>query len=271
MSYSAAEKILRSFGIVRPEDIDLEAVAWDLGAKVKYRPLKCCEARICGHGNKAIISIDDGRSPQRRRFSLGHEIGHWLYHRGQLLVCRSEEIGGFGGIGGSRRGAINPESVADQFSSDLILPSYILTPILRDYRSLNLKTVKEIADAFKASKTATAIKLVQSNRFHAMLVCHGTQGREWFLRPPCVPDRWFPQDHLDRESYAFEALFGSKVEQSHPRKIGADAWFDRTEAQQYEIFEHTFPLPNNKILSLLTFTDAEMMEERDTYRSVRRR
>lgn len=267
MSNSAAEKLLKAYGIVRPEDIDLEAIAWGLGAKVKYRPLKCCEARICGHGDRAIISIDNGKLPQRRRFSLGHEIGHWIYHRGQLLICRSEEIGGFAGF---RRGPVSPEGVADQFASDLILPSYILTPILKDYRTLNLKAVKEIATTFKASMTATAIKLVQSNRFHAMLVCHGTLGREWFLRPPCVPDRWFPQDDLDRESYAFEALFGSKVEQSHPRKIGADAWFDRAEAKNYEIFEHTFPLPNNKILTLLTFTDENMMDERDTSRSFRR-
>jgi hypothetical protein len=103
-----------------------------------------------------------------------------------------------------------------------------------------------------------------------MLVCHGTQGREWFVRPPCVPDRWFPQDDLDRDSYAFEAFFGSKVEQSHPQKIGADAWFERAEAQNYQIFEHTFPLPNDKVLTLLIFTDEDMMNERDTSRSFHR-
>ncbi len=46
MSYSAPERLLRSLGIERPEEIDLEAVAWSVGAKVKYRPLKSCEARI---------------------------------------------------------------------------------------------------------------------------------------------------------------------------------------------------------------------------------
>jgi hypothetical protein len=104
-----------------------------------------------------------------------------------------------------------------------------------------------------------------------MLVCHGQKGRRWFLRPPCVPDRWFPRDDLDRESYAFETLFGSKVEQTHPRKIGADAWFDRREAERYEMLEHTFPLPNDEVLTLLTFTDGEMMEETDTSWASRRR
>jgi hypothetical protein len=268
MSFFAPERLLKSLGIDRPEHIDLEAVAWSLGAKVKYRPLKSCEARICGYENKAIISVDDGRMPQRRRFSLAHEIGHWVCHRGQLLICRAVDIGSFGGF---RKGAISPEFVADQFASEMTLPSFILTPILRQFRSLNLKTVSEVSTTFQASKTATAIRLVQSNRFHAMLVCHGRGGRRWFLRPPCVPDRWFPQDDLDRDSYAFDTLFGSRQEQTHPRKIGADAWFDRTEANRYEIFEHTFPLPNDEVLTLLTFTDEEMVEERDPPRSFRRR
>lgn len=268
MSYSASERLLRSLGIEKPDEIDLETVAWSVGAKVKYRPLKSCEARICGCGDRAIISVDDRKTPQRRRFSVAHEIGHWIYHRGQLLVCRPSEIGSFGGL---RKGAISPEFVADQFASELLLPSYILGPVLSQYKSLNLKTVIEIAGAFKASRTATAIRLVQSNKFHSMLVCHGQKGRRWFLRPPCVPDRWFPREDLDRESYAFDALFGSKVEQPHPRKIVADAWFDRRDAERYMMLEHTFPLPNDEVLTLLTFTDGDMMEERDTSWSYRRR
>ena len=105
MSYSAPERLLRSLGIEKPEEIDLDAIAWSLGAKVKYRPLKSCEARICGCGDRAIISVDCNKMPQRQRFSVGHEIGHWTYHRGQLLVCRSSDIGSFGGF---RKGAFSP-------------------------------------------------------------------------------------------------------------------------------------------------------------------
>jgi hypothetical protein len=97
MSFSTPERLLKSLGIDRREDIDLEAVDWSLGAKVKYRPLKSCEARICGYENKAIISVDDRKMPQRQRFSVAHEIGHWIYHREQLLICRASDIGSFGG------------------------------------------------------------------------------------------------------------------------------------------------------------------------------
>ena len=91
----------------------------------------------------------------------------------------------------------------------------------------------------------------------------------FFVRRVCLIAGFWEMTWI-RESYAFETLFGSKVEQTHPRKIDADAWFDRQEAERYEMLEHTFPLPNDETLTLLTFTDGEMMEEIDTSWSHRR-
>jgi hypothetical protein len=36
---SPAERILRRLGITEPQEIDLEATAWDLGVRIRYRPL----------------------------------------------------------------------------------------------------------------------------------------------------------------------------------------------------------------------------------------
>ena len=47
---SAAETVLRDLGIVEPEEIDVEAIAWHLSAKVRYRSLHSCEARLVGRG-----------------------------------------------------------------------------------------------------------------------------------------------------------------------------------------------------------------------------
>ena len=43
-----AERLLKELGVTDPKEIDLEAVAWTLGARVKYRPLDGCEACITG-------------------------------------------------------------------------------------------------------------------------------------------------------------------------------------------------------------------------------
>ena len=112
-----AERLLQELGITEPEEIDLEAIAWHVGAKIKRRKLDGCEARIVGAGDKAIITVNSTSAFVRQQFSIGHEIGHWHYHSGKSLVCRSDEIGGH------HAGGAILERQADKFASNLLLPN----------------------------------------------------------------------------------------------------------------------------------------------------
>lgn len=256
----AAEETLRELGVSDPKDIDIEAIAWCLAARVKFRPLEGCEARIIGNGDQAIITVSTGGSWRRRRYSVAHELGHWKYHRGRILVCRSDEIG--------RAGHNYPiaERVADVYAARLLMPAYIFDPIARAYPKLTFQTVNTIADLFDTSVTATAIRLVEGRHSPALLVCHGPKGRKWFTRSPDVPERWFPQDDLHAESFAFGVLFGNQPHDAVPRKIGADAWFDRIDADRYEVLEQTFRTADHEILTLVSIRDGAMLEELDTRR-----
>lgn len=247
------EVVLQELGIAEPEEIDVEAVAWHLGAKVRYRGLHSCEARIVGRGDRAIITVDEGVAPRRQRFSVGHELGHWRHHRGRCLICRSDEIGD------RRRSATDPERIADAYASDLLLPRYLLDPLLGKVRRPTLAAIRGLADRFDASLTATAIKVMEAGRFPMMLVCHDRAGRRWFDASPSVKGKWFPQAELDNESCAFAMLFGNVAEEAFPRMIGADAWFDRPGADRFEILEQSFGLPKDQVATVLTFVDEDML------------
>ncbi len=242
---SPPERILQQFGITEPQEIDLEAIAWTLGAEVRYRPLDGCEARIVGNGDRAIITVNTRSSSRRQRFSLGHEIGHWCNHRGRCLVCRADDIS----PGSEGRAAL--EKVADRYAANLLLPPYMIRPLLAKQKRLNFKAVTDIANLFDVSLTATAIQIIESRTIPAILVCHGVNGRRWFCRSPDVASNWFPQEQLDPDSFAFDVLFGNKPDDASPRKIGADAWFDRRGADQYEIYEQTLRATTGEILTLL--------------------
>lgn len=254
------ERLLQRFGVERPGEIDVEAIAWMLGAKVRYRELHSCEARIVGREDRAIITVDTRVGAKRRRFSVAHELGHWHHHRGRCLICRTEDIGT------SRRQAADPERVANDYASDLLLPRYLLDPMLRGVQKPTLKAVREVATAFDASLTATLIKIIESDRYPMMIVCHATKGRRWFQPSPGVPSRWFPRDDLDPESCAFALLFGSGPEEGFPRRIGADAWFDRPEAQRYELLEQSYALPNSEVMTVLLMVDPKMVGDADASR-----
>jgi hypothetical protein len=158
-------------------------------------------------------------------------------------------------VGGFGNDASNPEHQADRFASDLILPNYLLGPRLAKVRRITLALVRELREEFQASLTATLLKLVRSNRFPIIVVCHGRQGRRWFQRANMVPGWWFPTESLDAESFAFELLFRGIDENHFPRKIGADAWFTFRNTDRYEVQEQSFRLPNDEVLTLLIIPD----------------
>jgi hypothetical protein len=262
MQLTPAERLLQELGVTEPNEIDLEAIAYHVSARVRFRNLEGCEAHITGNADEAIITVNQRSSFRRARFSIAHELGHWKYHRGRRLVCRVDDI--------QPRSAISVERVADGFAADLLMPAYLFQPLSRQQPKLTFKAVFALAEEFKTSREATAIRLVESGHSPAILVCHGLNGRKWFTRAPGVPDKWFPRDSLDAQSFAFGILFGQAPDDTYPRRIGADAWFDRWEASGFDVQEQSIKISDDKVLTIVSLIDQRMLVEADN-RSGRQR
>jgi Zn-dependent peptidase ImmA (M78 family) len=176
-SATPAERMLIDLGISEPKEIDLDAIAWTRGAIVNYRPIDNCEATIVGSKRRAVISVNSRSMPERRRFSLAHELGHWHHHRGRILFCGKNDVCNFA------NDALNPERQADSFASDLILPGFMIEPRLRKMKRPTLAAARELAEKFHASLTATLVKMTILNHFPMIIVCHNKTDRRWFERP----------------------------------------------------------------------------------------
>lgn len=250
----AAEELLKGLGVTTAAEIDIEAIAFHVGAFVKYRPLDGCEARIVGANDRAVITVNSRAIRTRRRFSAAHELGHWHHHRGRSLVCWSDDVGNPAKV------ATDPERVADSYAADLLMPSFLFAPMANHIGKVSFRAVEDLRQEFGTSITATAIRLVEYGPEPAMLICHRSNGRKWFFRPHHIPAKWFPQNELDPESYAMEVLYG-KIERSRRVLIGADAWFDRWDAERYELYEESCRTIDSEILTLLVFKDEAMLEE----------
>jgi Zn-dependent peptidase ImmA (M78 family) len=245
-----AERLLMQLGISKAQEINLDAIAWHVGALVKYRRIDNADATIIGSTTHAVIAVNTAsKSVPRRRFSLAHELGHWHHHRGRVLFCGPADIGNFAG------GPLDPERQADAFASDLILPGYLVRPKITKLKKVTLGYAREIVDEFQASMTATLIKILNEDRFPILIVCHGKDKRHWFRRANMVPQWWFPRDDLDVDTFAFEILHRGASEDTFPRKNDAGAWFEFRNVDRYEIYEQSFSLPDNEVLTILTIPE----------------
>lgn len=250
---SKAEQRLVDLGISHPSEIDLEAIAWDEGVEVRYEPLSGCEARLIGVGKKGIVTIRDSVENRRKRFSLAHELGHWNYHRGKTFECRIDDIA-------DSRSKNSEEREADEYAADLLMPEFMFKPMALSIKRPDFDTLKSLSDIYNTSLTATAIRLVTTNAWPVILVCHNTNGRAWYRTARDVPAKWIPKKELDTESIAFDRLFG-KVPRIRAQKASADTWFGHYSAKDFELYEDAIQISDSLVLSLLWLNDGEMLED----------
>ena len=118
---SPAEQLLWSYGCRKPEHIDLEAIANDKGARVVYRCMDGCAARLVADGAAgAIISVEARDNEGRQRFSLGHELAHLINDAKKAsFKCADDQIGP------QDAGAQSVEAAANFYASQLVLPDYM--------------------------------------------------------------------------------------------------------------------------------------------------
>jgi hypothetical protein len=256
--FKSAPQLLEELGITTPDEIDIEAIAFHCQATVRYRPLTGCAARIVGNGHTAIITVNSDSPRTRQRFSAAHELGHWMHDRGKASFgCQESQF-----VREWQRH--NPESRANSYAGDLLLPLALFKPRAASFKTMTLDAVKSLAETFNTSLTATAIRLVEYGPFSTMLACFSDAGREWFVRGSGVPERLWPPHNPPSGTYAFD-LFKRPRERELTGEVQANAWFDHPLAARHYIHEHSLRTSYGDVLALLWWKNEQMLIEIDEY------
>lgn len=244
---SPAEQLLWGYGVTDPEHIDLEAIAYDHGAVVKYRPLGGCEARLVAAGGQAIISVSSSSGGGRQRFSLAHELAHWLCDRDTgSFQCAKEDIGP------ENAEAKKVEDRANSFASQLILPTYLVDPWIQGKKA-SLETAAHLSDAFRSSLTAAAIKLVKRSATPICIACHDQTKLRWRQQSPSFPDGFYLLPELHCDTDAFLMAFGAASGMSRPKCQAANLWLSGKYAYRLEVTTQSQKLPDGTVLTMLAF------------------
>ena len=258
-------ELLEELGIKEPSQLKVEAIAFHCQAIILYEPLTGCEANIVGKGDRAIITVNSNAIPTRQRFSAGHELGHWMKDRGQIAFgCSERQIE-------SEWTVNNPETRANQFASDLLLPTKLFTPLAKSC-PITVETARDLGQVFQMSLTATAIKLVRSGSFPAMLVYYESGKRKWFIpSSEDLPKKLWPAQAPDKGTLTSRLLVGEGI-QDVGDDVRADKWFEVRNAEQYYVRESCFRNGPDSVITLLWWEeeaqiiDLQEEEERNAAR-----
>ncbi|MFQ4138106.1 ImmA/IrrE family metallo-endopeptidase [Nodosilinea sp. PGN35] len=144
--------------------VPIEEVAPSLGIRVQYEP---AEDELSGFllrdlsRQKAIIGVNDRHSKNRQRFTIAHELGHYLLHEQEKLhVDRRFQIQLRDG--NSSKGESEEEKEANLFAAELLMPVSFIRQDLAEVEGLDLEddaTVSGLAEKYSVSTQAMTFRL----------------------------------------------------------------------------------------------------------------
>ena len=162
-----AEKLLRECG-VRTTPVRIEKIAKSLGAQLRYSPLdEELSGMIYIKGDTPIIGVNSLHHPNRQRFTIAHEIGHLVLHRDEIIdsVHVDKKFPVMMRDQNSASGTERMEIEANQFASELLMPSFLLTVMLKE-NSFDIddeEPLKQLARKFRVSKQALEFRIRSIN------------------------------------------------------------------------------------------------------------
>ena len=225
-----ASKIIEKYGVASSEHIRLKDIAFDLGVNVIEGNLKAAAASLVKIGKHATIRVsNDNFYEYRNRFSIAHELGHFVLKHGISIqrVCSDEDM-----MNWYKK---SEETEANFFAGELILPKSLIEKRC-DVAEVDFRPIKQLSKEFRSSLTATAIRFVRFCPEICAVVFSKDARVKWFYGS----EDWWPfiqiGSKLDARTVAY-SFFKGKTLPDDPIEVDADAWVEEDGLD--EIVEHS--------------------------------
>jgi Zn-dependent peptidase ImmA (M78 family) len=162
-----ADAVLDAAGIKGPS-INVEDVARALGITVREESTTAdVSGALFRRDGRVVIGVNPHHVPNRRRFTIAHEIGHFVLHRDDLHMDDTRAYSSEPGI--THRllrdqvssMATDPKEIeANRFAAALLMPVWMLKESLDSYESpLKQEDIERLAGKYEVSFQAMAFRL----------------------------------------------------------------------------------------------------------------
>ena len=138
--------------------VKLSALARSLGLSVKAATLA---PGISGEirpnpesGGNFIIRVNRHDSSRRQRFTVAHEIGHYLLHRDQIGSGISDDVLYRSSLSDHR------EAEANRIAADILMPRHLVDQYIEEAKILGIEDiVGHVSEKLEVSEAAMKIRL----------------------------------------------------------------------------------------------------------------
>lgn len=158
---SCARDLLFNNGFDDLIDFSLDLFASGLGATIIHKPMINSDGRIIFGKKNTIIEINnDTLFEEKKRFTIAHEIGHLIMHKG--IDIHNDNEATMSWFNNKEKQAKNGrvEYEANQFASELLMPSLIFYERQKGIK-FSPQLLRDLSNYFKTSLTSVAFKYLE--------------------------------------------------------------------------------------------------------------
>jgi len=241
---------------------DLLHIAEQIGLRVREVDAEAFEGSLVRalDGPKGIIAINKGiREFTRKRFTIAHEIGHYVIpsHRRLENTCTNNMVETW------RENLNRPELEANEFAVEFLLPMRSVRDGLR-LNDPSLRTIAKVANQFDTSLTATTLRFIGLTALPCVAVWSEGKRTKWYRRSEAFAF-YLPKEILPCEgSFAFRLSEGGNAP-DEITEVPPESWLDRRDADKVSrAYEHSMRLPfYDATLTLLSFELINPLDDED--------
>jgi len=238
------------------EKPDLLTIASKIGLRVKEVEVDGFDGMLVRSldGPKGIIAVRRSiREPARKRFTIAHEIGHYVIptHRKFENFCVAETVESWSQF------LATPEREANQFAAELLLPASLVRGPL-NLNEPSLRTIGNVATEFGTSLTATMCRFIDLTDMACAMIWSEKGTAEWYRRSEAFPF-FLPKSYLPASQSFAGMLFSCGTAPKGFQPINPELWLERRDAQKAGILlEYSVLLSKYRaVLTLLWAQDIE--------------
>ncbi len=148
--------------VVHIPPVPVKRVAEHIGIKIELADLgEDCSAVLVRNGPRAVIGINKTEPITRRRFSIAHEIGHFLLHKGETYIDKGYRVNFRDLESGS--GTKKEEMDANAFAAALLMPAPWVRAAFKKqpFDLTDDESLGKLAHKFKVSTLAMTYRLMK--------------------------------------------------------------------------------------------------------------
>ncbi|MDD5726109.1 MAG: ImmA/IrrE family metallo-endopeptidase [Patescibacteria group bacterium] len=164
----AASELLGQTNRARYSQVDVKKIAAALNIDVIEGEFRVENGKdvsglikMSGKNGRPVIAVNTKEKPQRKRFTIAHEIGHFMLHGNeQLHIDQDFEFAAFRDSTSSLATSLK-EIQANQFAAELLMPSDEIQEIIRsNFPKKDItEIINEISKTYNVSSLAATIKI----------------------------------------------------------------------------------------------------------------